>query len=146
MIAIQIAALSGFSPIITTASLRNKDFVTSLGATHVLDRSLDAAALTASIKSIIGGTTLRYVFDGVGTPETQKFSYRLIADADGGSLLSVQADAVTDEDKAKGKKVEILNPFPNNHPEFIKELFENLPKYLESGAFKVNHHLLCDYA
>ena len=46
---IQLAKLSGFSPIITTASLKNTDFLKSLGATHVIDRNAD---LPSSVKAI----------------------------------------------------------------------------------------------
>jgi NADPH:quinone reductase-like Zn-dependent oxidoreductase len=37
--AIQLAKLSGFSPIITTSSKKHTDFLKSLGATHVVDRA-----------------------------------------------------------------------------------------------------------
>ncbi|HEV7737525.1 MAG TPA: hypothetical protein VGO47_09170, partial [Chlamydiales bacterium] len=36
--AIQLAKLSGFSPIATTASTHHTDYLKSLGATHVIDR------------------------------------------------------------------------------------------------------------
>ena len=39
-LAIQLAKLSGVSPIIITASLKSAELLKSYGATHVLDRSL----------------------------------------------------------------------------------------------------------
>ncbi|KAF8510033.1 hypothetical protein JB92DRAFT_2728841 [Gautieria morchelliformis] len=39
--AIQLARLSGFSPIVVTASLHNSDLAKSLGATHLIDRKMD---------------------------------------------------------------------------------------------------------
>lgn len=135
--AIQLAALSGLSPIITTVSPRHNALVTSLGVTHPLDRNLDEAALTGSIRSITAGKTLRYVLDTISLSDTQAFGYRVLADADGGSLLVTLPSAVTDEDKAKGKKVNILNPVVFDHIPFVLEMYVHLPELLEKGNFKV---------
>ncbi|KAG6372052.1 chaperonin 10-like protein [Boletus reticuloceps] len=51
--AIQLAKLSGFSPIITTASLHNEDLLLSLGATHILDRKLPNAALIKRVRELV---------------------------------------------------------------------------------------------
>ncbi|KAJ7620444.1 chaperonin 10-like protein, partial [Roridomyces roridus] len=67
--ALQLARLSGFSTIITTASLKNSDWLKSLGATHILDRTLPDAAVVDAISALTPGG-LSIVFDGVSTPET----------------------------------------------------------------------------
>ncbi|CCO30218.1 Protein TOXD [Rhizoctonia solani AG-1 IB] len=36
--AVQLARIAGFSPIVTTASVKHEDFLKSLGATHIFDR------------------------------------------------------------------------------------------------------------
>lgn len=138
--------MSGFSPIITTASLHNTDLLKALGATHTLDRTQDEAALTASIRSITGDKTLRYVLDAISVPSTQTLGYRIRADAEGGTLLVVLADAVMDEEKAKGKKVDILNPVSQQHPAFITELNEHIEELLEKGEVKVRRVGLDSYA
>ena len=136
-LAIQFASLSGFSPIITTVSTRNVDFVTGLGATHALDRSQDAAALTASIRSIVAEKTLRYVLDAVSVPETQNLGYKILADAVGGTLMIDLPSVIKEEDKVKGKKVEILNPLLYTHPVFVLDMYSHLEKLLEDGDLKV---------
>ena len=49
---IQFAKLSGFSPIITTASKHNETYLKSLGATHVIDRSIPLSELPQAVKAI----------------------------------------------------------------------------------------------
>ena len=59
--AIQCAKLSGFNPIITTASLHNEPLLLSLGATRVVERSSETnaertpAAVVAEITSHLKG-------------------------------------------------------------------------------------------
>lgn len=137
LVAIQFAAISGLSPIITTVSPSNNAFVKSLGATHPLDRSLDAAALTASVRDITAGKNLRYVIDAISTVQTQATGYRVLADIEGGLLITDLPAAVSEEEKAKGKKVEIVNPFTFQHPQFVQDLFSHFDKLLETGEFKV---------
>ncbi|KAJ7617252.1 chaperonin 10-like protein [Roridomyces roridus] len=65
---LQLARLSGFSTIITTASLKHSDWLKSLGATHVLDRTLPDAALVDAISGLAPGLSI--VFDSISTPAT----------------------------------------------------------------------------
>ncbi|KAG6873472.1 hypothetical protein C0995_015175 [Termitomyces sp. Mi166 len=83
---IQLAKLSGFSPIVTTASPRNEEHLKSLGATHVIDRNASHSAQTAEIRKIITGP-VEIVFDAVSFPDSQRLGYDLLAD--GGSLILV---------------------------------------------------------
>ncbi len=53
--ALQWAKLSGFSPIITTASLHNTELLKSQGATHVLDRKLPQGTIVEQVKAIACG-------------------------------------------------------------------------------------------
>ena len=76
--AIQFAHLSGFSPIITTASLKNAELLKSYGAMHVLDRSLPQNALIAEV-SKIAGEPISLVYDAISLLETQAMSYALLA-------------------------------------------------------------------
>ncbi|KAI0705979.1 GroES-like protein [Cerioporus squamosus] len=52
--ALQWAKLSGFSPIIATASLHNTELLKSQGATHVIDRKLPHDKAIEQIKTIAG--------------------------------------------------------------------------------------------
>ncbi|KAG6811821.1 hypothetical protein H0H92_005680 [Tricholoma furcatifolium] len=48
---LQLAKLSGFSPIVTTASLSNAKYLKSLGATHVIDRTIATSVQAEEIHS-----------------------------------------------------------------------------------------------
>ncbi|KAI0760997.1 GroES-like protein [Trametes elegans] len=135
--AIQFARLSGFSPIITTASLKNTELLKSFGATHVLDRNLSADALRAEVLKIAGGP-VSVVFDTISVPETQQAVWELLA-PDGKLVTVLQAALTEDQKKNAGKRTivqarGIVNIPPN--VEFGKALNTKLPGLLESGQLK----------
>ena len=68
--AIQLAKLSGFSTIITTASLKNEHLLKSLGTTHVIDRSLSGSDLVSAISSITSNQAVDVVYDTIAIPAT----------------------------------------------------------------------------
>lgn len=81
--AIQLAKLSGFSVIATTAREENRALVASLGATHIFPRGTSAQ----EIRSAIG--PIKLGFDVVSTPETQAFSLEVLDKADDTTLIIV---------------------------------------------------------
>ena len=142
--AIQMAKLSGFSPIITTASLRNESLIKDLGATHVLDRTLPASELLAQISKLIGGAALEVVYDAVSLPDTQLLAYDALAP--GGVLLLVLPDSIPAKKKAQedGKKiVVVMGNFhrPENRTLGV-ELFKRLEDWLAKGVLKVREQPL----
>ncbi|KAI0728650.1 NAD(P)-binding protein [Fomitopsis betulina] len=92
--AIQLLKLSGFSPIIATASAHNFDYLRTLGATHILDRNLTPEALQEEIRKITD-QPFQTIFDAAGVPETQLLGYDLLAS--GGTLAAVRPDAIAPE-------------------------------------------------
>ncbi|KAI0091061.1 medium-chain dehydrogenase/reductase like protein [Irpex rosettiformis] len=132
---IQLAKLSGFSPIIATASLKNTDFLKSLGATHVIDRN---APLAPSVKAIIS-EPIKYIYEAISLKETQDAAYELLAP--GGTLILV-LPTVLDEKNADKSKI-LAQVFASAHdPKQRKagvKLYKNLTALLESGAIKPNH-------
>ncbi|KAI0351747.1 GroES-like protein [Trametes cingulata] len=136
-LALQLLKLSGFSPIITTASLKNTALLEGFGATHVLDRYLSASALRAEVLKIAGGP-VSTVYDAISLPETQNAAFDLLAS--GGKLLVVLGDAVDDEKKknADGRTVVPVAgsiQIPQN-ADFGKKLYASLTGLLESGDIK----------
>ena len=140
---IQLARLSGFAPIITTASLHNAPFLKSLGATHVLDRSLPDADILRSLPKLTDGKPLEYVCDAISNRETQRLAYDALAH--GGGLVCVQPavrSAAWIADKVKegdGKKV--VRPFgsyvlPGNQ-ELGREVYNRLEEWVASGQIVV---------
>ncbi|EJD07038.1 GroES-like protein [Fomitiporia mediterranea MF3/22] len=131
---IQFARLSGFSPIITTASLHNSEFLKSLGANYVVDRKAD---VPAKVKEILGDTLVELVYDSVSEKDTQPQAWEVLSP--GGTLVLVRRDVHVD--KNKGKTV-IDTIFADFHgPElrqFGASLQSKLTRLLENGTIKPN--------
>ncbi|OJT14985.1 Zinc-binding alcohol dehydrogenase domain-containing protein cipB [Trametes pubescens] len=139
-LALQLSRLSGFSPIITTASLKNAELLTGFGATHVLDRNLSASALREQVFELAGGA-VPVVYDAISLPDTQNAAFDLLGKD--GKLLTLLAPAV-DEDKQKnanGRTVvsvagHILRP---ENQDFGRVLFSKLTGLLKNGDLKPLH-------
>lgn len=108
---IQLGRVSGFSPIITTASLTHTTLLTGLGATHVLDRNLSTPELQASIAQI---TTepITLVYDAVSHSDTLEQGLEILAPggqlADvSGTLFAPSAEALA-RAEALGKKKRLI--------------------------------------
>ncbi|KAH9936498.1 chaperonin 10-like protein [Fomitopsis serialis] len=135
--AIQLAKLSGFGPVITTASLRNADWLEKLGATHVLDRDLSLDALAAELKKITA-EPFKVIYDAVASPEMQNFAYGILAP--GGVLavvmpVAVKEDIIVPEKKAYWMMANLYLP---QHKKLGMSLYSKLPGLLEEGAIKPN--------
>ncbi|EIW57183.1 GroES-like protein [Trametes versicolor FP-101664 SS1] len=107
--AIQLARLSGFSPIITTSSLRHEEFLTSIGATHIIDRTLPSDTIQAEVTKLAGHKPVEYVYDSISSAETQQLGYEVLAP--GGDLLLVNPQAIPAEKKKTSDNKKILNVF-----------------------------------
>ncbi|GJE89864.1 zinc-binding alcohol dehydrogenase family protein [Phanerochaete sordida] len=135
---IQFAKLSGFSPIITTASLHNSAFLKTLGATHVIDRAAPLSELTQAVQAITS-KPVTVVYDAISYADTQNAAYDVLAP--GGTLLVVLNPAV-DAGKITPKKaiVHVLGSvqLPNNRA-VGRRLYANLTGLLDAGEIKPNH-------
>ncbi|KAG6827872.1 hypothetical protein H0H92_010141 [Tricholoma furcatifolium] len=133
--AIQVGKLSGFSPIITTASASKHDtYLKSLGATHILDRHLSSTALAAEIQKITTAP-LEIVFDAVSLADTQATGYSLLAND--GSLVTVLPPTVKVEE---GKHVfGVLGIWTFEYSKDLgAKFYGSLGKLLETGEIKPN--------
>ena len=137
--AIQLAKLSGFSPIITTASLKHAEFLKSIGATHVIDRSISASALVSEISSITQHVPIKYAVDSISLPDTQQAAYDLLGQ--GGRLVIFLPLAVkTTQEKDVISVTGMLRDPPNI--ELLEAFYhDNLERLLKDGALKVSHTL-----
>ncbi|KZP06130.1 GroES-like protein, partial [Athelia psychrophila] len=133
--AIQFAKLSGFSPIIATASPHNAAYLESLGATHVLDRHLDAASLKKEVVSITK-LPIDIVYDAISEPNTQKLGYELLAD--NGTLILTLPSGLGETTGSKIVKSTYGSPFAPGNEQIGEGLYVNLHGYLESGAIQPN--------
>jgi NADPH:quinone reductase-like Zn-dependent oxidoreductase len=132
---IQLARLSGFSPIITTASLKHTERLQSLGATDVLDRNLDTAALSAEIQKLSRGQPLRYIYDSISTAETQRAGFGVLAD--GGQIALVNPAQIRPTVSKAVVHVQGWLRGPANIPLLEPLYHDHLYKLLEEGVIKV---------
>jgi hypothetical protein len=129
---VQLAKLSGFSPIIATASPANFALVKALGATHVVDRKL-LGSLGAEIAKITSAP-VAHAYDAWSGPETQQALHDLLAP--GGRLALVLHQQVTARD---GKKLFFVHGsvhLPANRALSVG-IFGALEGLLAEGAIKV---------
>lgn len=138
-IVIQLAKLSGLSPIITTASLKHTEHLKAIGATDVLDRNLSLASISQKVKEITKLPVLR-VFDAISLPTTQEMGLALVAS--GGHLAVVLKPTV---EASEGKTVFFVSGVlraPNNI-EILEDLYQNKASVLVgSGAIRVSFQSL----
>ena len=139
---IQLAKLSGFSPIITTASLKHSESLKSLGATHVIDRNISASTLVSEISSITQNVPIKYAIDSISSPDTQKTTYNLLAP--GGKLAIVLKVAPTVK-VTKEKEIIYADGLltPSNIELLSTFYHDNLERLLKEGAIKVSRNPKC---
>lgn len=136
MIVIQLARLSGFNPIITTASKSNADYLAALGATHILDRSLSPEAIRTEVSKITSAP-IEAIYDAVSFPETQNLAYDILAP--GGCLIIDYQLAIDEARKTSDKRVEYV--YGIVHAPAARtlgaSLFAKLSHLLIEGAIRV---------
>ncbi|KAF9001548.1 chaperonin 10-like protein [Cyathus striatus] len=133
---IQLARFSGFSPIITTASLKHESYLKELGATHLIDRFIPLSKLPSEVAGITS-EPIKLVFDAISVPETQKAGYELLSD--GGKIALVLSSEISAAE-ASGKSIIAVSAVvtaPQN-VEYIKEIYGILTSFLETGAIVPN--------
>ncbi|KAF1350236.1 hypothetical protein BDV97DRAFT_377305 [Delphinella strobiligena] len=83
--AIQFSRLIGFERIITNSSSTHVDYLKSLGATTVLDRS---KATAKDFKEAAGDLDVEFVQDAISTQETQTLGIEILRQFNGGSVIT----------------------------------------------------------
>jgi NADPH:quinone reductase-like Zn-dependent oxidoreductase len=133
--AIQMARLSGYERIITNASPNNHDFLESIGAHVVLERS---TSTPTSFFDATGGLPLDFVFDAISAPATQKLGIEVLQKAKSGSHLvtvhTVVHDVPDPEAKALGQThepfIEIKQILGIGSSPSLRHLSEPLAEFL----------------
>ncbi|KLO07406.1 GroES-like protein [Schizopora paradoxa] len=132
---IQLLKLSGFSKIITTASLHNNDLLKSLGATYIVDRN---ANLAAEAKKLLEDEPVDLIYDTVGVKETQTQALELLAP--GGQYLAAALIIVDKAEYPDKHFVQFVGGFRLPPYQALgKSLFSRLHDLLASGAIKPNN-------
>ncbi|KAJ7164945.1 chaperonin 10-like protein [Mycena filopes] len=125
---IQFAKLSGFSPIITTASLHNTELLKGYGATHVIDRRAFSPEAVAKITA----SPISLIYDAIWTPATRKAGLDLLAPD--GVLLTVQPGEHGDK-RIIGVYGTVYAP---RHDATGQELYTHLSQWLADGVIQPN--------
>lgn len=135
-LAIQLGKLSGFSPIITTASLSNTSYLQSLGATHVFDRGLSAGDLKAQITAITSAP-IHHVFVTVAPTAVQELGLHILDKGGRVAVIKPQPDIKSGDGKEVSGVAAWLRT-PNNIP-LLEPFFHDLAaELLEKGIIKVS--------
>jgi len=135
---IQLARLSGFYPIIATASPSNEDLVKSYGATHFLDRHLLGNELKAAISKVTD-SSIGIVYDAISLPETQSMGWGLLAE--NGTLILTH-DVLVKEDENKGRKAARAfgSPHAPQNQELSRSSWAMVEKWLSEGTIQPNKY------
>ncbi|KZV65633.1 GroES-like protein [Peniophora sp. CONT] len=141
-IGLQLLKLSGFSPIVATASSSNEAYCKRAGATHVIDyKTTPYETLPSKIAELLNGAPLALAYDAISVPESQKASWAAIAP---GSKLAIVLPSALEDDPERtnsGKTMVMalgVMKMGENY-EFAKRVLKLLPGLLESGDAKPNH-------
>ncbi|KAJ2929659.1 hypothetical protein H1R20_g7448, partial [Candolleomyces eurysporus] len=134
---IQTAKLSGFNPIITTASIKHGDFLKSLGATHVLDRNASLAGLKESIQSITE-KPVKVVVDAISSEETQTLGFTLLAPGGQIAVNLPAIDLIKEEGPKENKSLVYVLATKQGYAELVQEMWTHVTKFLQGGDIKPN--------
>jgi NADPH:quinone reductase-like Zn-dependent oxidoreductase len=134
--AIQLARLSGFYPIIATASPSNEHLIKSYGASHFFDRHLSGKQLKAAISKVTD-SPIGIVYDAISLPETQRIGWGLLAE--NGTLVLTLAVEVK-EDEGKGRKAipTFADPHVPQNQELCRNSWAMVETWLSEGAIQVS--------
>ncbi|KAJ3558339.1 hypothetical protein NP233_g11527 [Leucocoprinus birnbaumii] len=131
--AIGLAKGSGFSQIITTASLKHTEKLKALGATHVVDRTIPLSQIATVINQITGAG-IKYIFDCISEPETQKAAYDILSP--GGRLGIVLPSHVPMDTKEKVVSFTMGYPDVPTNRKCSQGMYTGVAALIEEGLVK----------
>ena len=108
----------------------------SLGATHVIDRSLSSSEIVAKTREITS-KPIQVVYDAFSNAETQNLGYDIVST--GGTLVITLPPALEEGKLKSDKSVYMVYgaPHEKEYEAIDAEFFKVLPDYLSSGDIKV---------
>ncbi|KAF5338535.1 hypothetical protein D9611_013261 [Ephemerocybe angulata] len=132
---IQLAKLSGFSPIITTSSLKHEEYLKSLGATHVLDRN---EPLTTERIQSITDLPIKAIYDAISEPQ----DHNLDLLAPGGNLVIVlfPEPKLVERAPKENKRFSVVmavKVLPDN-VQLLRQAWPHVEGWVENGVIKPN--------
>ncbi|RXW11342.1 hypothetical protein EST38_g14513 [Candolleomyces aberdarensis] len=134
---VQTAKLSGFNPIITTASSKHAEFLKSLGATHVLDRNVSLAGLKESIQSITE-KPVKIVVDTISSEETQTLGFNLLAPGGQIALNQSAIGLIKEAAPKENKSLVGILALKQGYFELVQEMWTHVTKFLQDRDIQPN--------
>jgi len=136
MYVIQLAKLSGFSPIIATANPAHEKELKALGATDVIDRHLSNDEFRAAVHKITQ-QPIGTAYDVIGSAQTQQAAWSVVAQ---GGILVLTANPIVKEEEGKGRSVIATYGNPRAQPNLLlcRGFWNTLEKWLQDGVIKPN--------
>lgn len=148
IVAIHLAKMSGFDPIITTSSAHNTPYCEAAGATHVIDyhKTPYGPEFTKAVSEIIAGNPLKVIYNCTFDEASQLACWSLLSS--GGRLILAAASngarglvKECNEEDEQGRM--IVTIFASPHSDEVggdarlgKSLFGALEKMLRDGDLK----------
>jgi NADPH:quinone reductase-like Zn-dependent oxidoreductase len=133
-----LAKLSGFNPIITTASVQNEDYCRAAGATHVIDyRTTPYDSIPAVVKGITKGP-VQVIYDAISTQESQRADLEILGP--NGSLVLTLPPAIDIPAEPKNNRWVVMvygGVREHGNSEFGTAMYAALPGLLADGLIKV---------
>ncbi|KAF6763271.1 chaperonin 10-like protein [Ephemerocybe angulata] len=132
---IQLAKLSGFSPIITTSSLKHEEYLKSLGATHVLDRN--EPLTTKKIQSITD-VPIKAIYDAISEPQDRNLD--LLAPGGDLAIVLVPEPNLVERAPKENKRYSLvlgIKVLPEN-VQLLRQAWPHVEGWLENGDIKPN--------
>lgn len=134
--------MSGFNPIITSASAHNADYVRAAGATHVIDyKTIPYGPDFIRAVSAITFAPVKVVYDTVWSPESQAMSWDILAP--GGKHICAQPNPVKGDgfEDETGRKVigvcgSVYDDAMGGDTKLGHSLFAALEKMMADGDLK----------
>ncbi|CAE6379565.1 unnamed protein product [Rhizoctonia solani] len=136
--AIQLARIAGFSPIVTTASVKHEGSLKSLGATHIFDRNVDAKTIQSAFPSPVA-----LVVDAISGSSTQELAYEVLttpSPVPGAHLALVLPLADSVKEKNSGNQVTVHSVLGISH--LLRDLsvpfWQSIGQWIKDGKFVPN--------
>jgi len=141
--AIQLAKISGFSPIITTASIKHATALEGLGADVVLSRELSTNELKQEISKHTS-KPIKLIYDAISLESTQRSAVDILAP--NGALVTTLPNVIGELDQGK-TSIWVRGVLQlEENVALLEDLFQNhLSGWLEKGLVQVRIPcLLCE--
>lgn len=132
---IQLAKISGFTPIIATASSKHIDSLKEIGASNVLDRNLSTALLKDEISKITS-KPIQYVYDSIASEPTQQTAHDILSP--GGRAVVVLPIVITPAEGKYISKTTAGQAHPDNAELFPAFYHDHVYGFLEKGYIVVS--------